>query len=171
MATEHENTPHRVLDVQETAESEREIVFERTVDAPRSLVWEMWTQPHHIEKWWGPRGFTNTIYEMNVRVGGVWSYMMHAPDGTDYPNKVTYLEVEAPSRLVFTLSDDYEDASKNQQFESTVTFVERDGKTAVTMRMLLASPAERAQMVEFGAIEGGHETLAKLAEYLESVSQ
>ena len=171
MTAEPENAAHRVLDVAPTPESEREIVFERVVNGPRETVWEMWTQPQHIEKWRGPYGFTNTIYEMDVRVGGVWRYMMHAPDGTDYPNKVTYLEVEKPSRLVFTLSDDYEDISKNQQFQSTVTFVERDGKTAVTMRMLLASAAERAQLVEFGAVEGGHETLAKLAEYLESVSQ
>ena len=70
--------------------SNRELVMTRVLDAPRDLVYEAWTNPRHIAQWWGPKGFTNTIHEMEVKVGGVWRFIMHGPDGTDYPNKVVF---------------------------------------------------------------------------------
>ena len=78
--------------VEDTVEdtANREMVITRTVDAPRALVWQAWTQPQHIAAWWGPDGFRTTIHAMNVTVGGVWRFMMHGPDGTDYPNRIVY---------------------------------------------------------------------------------
>lgn len=72
----------------------------------------MWTDPKHIA-WWGPNGFTNTIHEMNVKPGGVWRFIMHGPDGTDYPNKILFIEVVKPERLVYTHGSD-EDNDPNQ---------------------------------------------------------
>ena len=74
-----------------------EIVTTRLLNAPRALVFEAWTDPHHVAQWWGPNGFTNTIHEMDVTPGGVWRFVMHGPDGVDYPNRIVYIEVVNPS--------------------------------------------------------------------------
>ena len=79
--------------------ADREIVITRVFDAPRELVWEAWTNPEHVVQWWGPRGFTTTIHEMDVRPGGVWHQTMHGPDGADYPNKSIFVEVVKPKGL------------------------------------------------------------------------
>ena len=73
----------------------------RVFNAPRKMVFDAWTDPRQVAQWWGPRGFTTTISEMDVRPGGVWRLVMHGPDGTDYKNKVVYLEVAKPERLVY----------------------------------------------------------------------
>src|SRR5207253_3226800 len=70
-----------------TPTAEREIIATRIFEAPREVVFRMWTDPNHIVRWWGPNGFTTTMQEMDVRPGGVWQFIMHGPDGRDYPNK------------------------------------------------------------------------------------
>lgn len=102
---------------------------------------------------------------MDVRPGGIWRFVMHGPDGVDYPNRVVYEEVVKPERLVYMHGSDNED--EPGQFQATVTFAEQGGKTTLTMRMLFQSAAERDKNVEFGAIEGGNQTLERLAEHLE----
>jgi len=146
--------------------ADREITGERMLDAPRELVWMAWTDPKHVAQWWGPNGFTNTIHNMDVRPGGVWRFMMHGPDGTDYPNKVAFIEVERPSRLVYWHGDD----KQPEQFHVTVTFEESGGKTKLTMRSVFRTKADRDFKVEkVGAIEGMKQTLAHLEEYLEGM--
>ena len=71
--------------------SDREIAATRIFDAPRDLVWRAWTDPQQIVQWWGPNGFKTTTYQMEVKPGGVWRFVMHGPDGTDYQNQVTFL--------------------------------------------------------------------------------
>ena len=147
-----------------TANEKREIVITRTFDAPRERVWQAWTDPKQIVKWWGPTGFTNTLYEMDVNPGGVWRHMMHGPDGTDYPNKVVYSEVVKPERLVYSLGDGVEGSSC--QFHVTVTFEEvSKNKTHVTLRMLFKTEEERHKVAEY-AVQGGNQTFARLAEHL-----
>lgn len=150
------------------ATSDREILFTRFFNAPRELVFKAWTDPKHIAQWWGPKGFTNTVQEMDVRPGGVWRLVMHGPDGVDYPNKIVYIEVVKPERVVFDHSSG--EAGDSGQFRVTVTFAEQAGKTKLNMRMLFRSAAERDKAVkEFGAIEGGNQTLDRLAEYLAKI--
>jgi uncharacterized protein YndB with AHSA1/START domain len=84
--------------------SERGIVLTRVFDAPRELVWDAWTDPKKIVQWWGPRGFTTTIREMDLRPGGIWRHTMHGPDGTDYPNKSKFIEVVKPERISYSHS-------------------------------------------------------------------
>src|SRR5262245_19065426 len=81
--------------------SDREIVLSRVFDAPRALVFKVWTDPTHLAKWWGPRGFSTTTERMEVNPGGQWRFCMHGPDGRDYQNLITYREVSPPSRLVY----------------------------------------------------------------------
>ncbi len=70
-----------------------EIKITRIFEAPLKTVWEAWTDTKQVEKWWGPRGFTITTHSKELKVGGIWHYTMHGPDGTDYPNKTLSLEV------------------------------------------------------------------------------
>jgi uncharacterized protein YndB with AHSA1/START domain len=140
--------------------TDREIVITRVFDAPRELVFEAWIDPRHIGSWWGPRGFTTTIYEMDARPGGIWRFVMHGPDGVDYQNKIVYLEIAKPERLVY----DHGDEADAGHFRVTVTFAERGNKTELTMRSVFKSAAERDEVVtKYHAIEGGNQTLDRLA--------
>ena len=146
----------------------REIVITRVFDAPRELVFDAWTDPKHVPHWWGPNGFTITVHEMDVRPGGVWRFIMHGPDGVDYPNRIVYDEIARPERLVYTHGGESEDDPA--QFQTTVTFAEQGAQTRLTMRALFRSAADRDRVVkEYGAIEGGNQTLARLAEHLAKI--
>jgi len=153
------------------ATSDREIIITRDFDAPRELVWEAWTNPEHVVKWWGPHGFTTTIEEMNVRPGGIWKHVMHGPDGTDYPNKSIFTEVVKPERIVFTHGGAKEGGPETE-FVATWSFDALDeGKTRVTIRMVFPTAEQRDKVVKaYGAIEGGKQTLERLAQRLTEMS-
>jgi uncharacterized protein YndB with AHSA1/START domain len=143
----------------------REIVVSRVFDAPRDLVFDAWTHPSFLEKWWGPRGFTTTTHAFDFRQGGGWTHTMHGPDGKDYPNRLVYDEIVRPERIVDTHHGGVDGVRAD--FHRTVTFVARGDQTEVTIRMLFASAAERDAVVEkYGAVEGGKQTLMRLGEHL-----
>lgn len=143
------------------ATADREIVTTRVINAPRDLVWKAWASVSHLSQWWGPNGFTTTTSAFDFRAGGVWRFVMHGPDGRDYQNRIRYTEVIKPERIVLE-HDDGADVPEIR-FHNTVTFVESGGKTTVTMRAVLPTVAARDRVVkDFGAIEGGQQTLARL---------
>ncbi|MEJ0088460.1 MAG: SRPBCC domain-containing protein [Limisphaerales bacterium] len=146
---------------------DREIVITRDFDAPRELVWEAMTNPKHVVNWWGPRGFSTTIETMDFRVGGVWKHVMHGPDGVNYPNEKVFKEIVKPEKIVFSHGGRRE-GGPSVDAVATWTFDEvASGKTKVTLRMVFPSAKERDFVVkEFGAIEGGKQTLERLGEYL-----
>ena len=144
---------------------DREIAATRIFDAPRELVWKVWTDPEHVGKWWGPNGFTTTTHSMEVKPGGVWRYVMHGPDGRDYRNKVTYVEVTEPERLVYEHGTDKDTEPVNHHV--TVTFRDEGGRTRVDMRMVFASAEARTHVIEtYGAFEGLKQHLGRLEAYL-----
>ncbi|HEY1107374.1 MAG TPA: SRPBCC family protein [Opitutaceae bacterium] len=145
-------------------DSAREILVTRIFHAPRELVFSAWTDPRHIANWWGPRGFSTTTHEMDVRPGGKWRLVMHGPDGTDYPNLITYREVVRPERLVYTHVGNTE--KDPHTFVSTATFEELGGgKTRVTLRAVFQSPEERDFVVKtYDALEGARQTIERLGE-------
>jgi uncharacterized protein YndB with AHSA1/START domain len=146
--------------------SDREIVLSRVFDAPRELVWEAFTNPAKVVKWWGPTGFTTTIEKMDVRPGGTWKHVMHGPDGTDYPNKSVFLEIVPPARISYGHTGGKK-GDAGAMFVATWTFEDVGGKTRLTGRMVFAIAAARDHVVRvYGAIEGGRQTLARLGEYL-----
>jgi uncharacterized protein YndB with AHSA1/START domain len=152
----------------DSSTADREIVLSRDFDAPRELVFQAYTDPRHVNAWWGPDGFTNTLQEMDVRPGGRWRFIMHGPDGTDWPNRITYREVAAPERLVFDHGEDVDDDPG--AFHVTITFDDLGNRrTRVTQRMLFATAAQREGVISFGAVELGNQTLRKLAEYLKTM--
>jgi uncharacterized protein YndB with AHSA1/START domain len=150
--------------------ADREIVIERVINAPRELVFEAWTDPKHLEKWWGPNGFSTTTHEFSFKPGGVWFHTMHGPDGTDYPNEVYYETIIPPERLEYGHGGGDEVGVNDAQFHATVTFEDLgDNKTKVTMRSLFQTAKQRNHVVEkYGAIEGGHQHLANLEEYVQT---
>ncbi len=144
--------------------TDREVVVARTIEGPRPLVFEAFSDVKHLAHWFGPNGFTTTTHRFEFRLGGVWDYIMHGPDGTDYPNYVVYREIVPPERIVF---DHGSRADDPKSFVSTVTFVERGPATEVTMRAVFKTKAMRDEVVDrFGAIEGGKQTLGRLAGYI-----
>ena len=150
------------LDSQLAGATDRELLTVRMLDAPRELVWQAWTEPERVAQWWGPDGFRNTMHEMDVRPGGAWRFIMHGPDGTDYPNEILFTEVTAPARLVYS--------HVAPPFESTVTFDDVGGKTVLAMRLRFPTAAEYRQAVErYGAVEGAKQTLGRLGEQLKKV--
>ena len=155
---------------QTESSSEREIVLTRMVAAPRELVWKLWTEPEHVPRWWGPTGFTTTTQEMDVRAGGRWRFTMHGPDGRDYPNLITYLEVEEPARLVYQHGGEV--GLEPVNFKTIVTLEElAPGRTRVTLHSIFPSAKARDFVVrEYGAIEGGKQTLARMAEHATSLA-
>jgi uncharacterized protein YndB with AHSA1/START domain len=149
------------------AGSDREIVVRRTFDAAPEVVFDAFTDPEGIVRWWGPSGFTTTTEEMDVRPGGVWRQAMWGPDGTRYPNRLRYTAVERPRRLAW-IHD--EDAEGSPAFDVEVRFeAEPGGRTAVTLRQTHPTVEARDRVVrEHGAIEGGKQTLTRLAALVET---
>lgn len=143
--------------------SDREIVVFRIIEGPRRLVFEAYTDVRHLAHWWGPNGFTTTTHAFEFRPGGVWDFIMHGPDGPDYPNRIEWREIVPPERIVYLHGESDDDP---RAFVSTVTLVERGGATEVTVRAVFKTKAQRDEVVErYGAIEGGKQTLGRLAAY------
>lgn len=147
---------------------DREIVLSRVFDAPRELVFRAWTEREHFTRWFGPKGFSTVMYEHDARVGGRVRFDMIGPDGTRYTNRLDFLEITRPERLIFDHSSDKDDDA--HKFRVTVTFdSQSDGKTVVTMRQLHPNKARRDAGIGFGAVELGYQTLDKLAAHLREI--
>jgi uncharacterized protein YndB with AHSA1/START domain len=147
--------------------SDREIVITRLLNAPRELVFQAWTDPKHLINWWGPKGFTNTFQEVDITTGGTWKFIMHGPDGVDYPNVILFQEIIKPERLVYVHGDDKDPS----QFTVTITFEAVGNKTNLTMRSVFRTAAERDFVIkEFKAVEGGNQTLDRLEKELSTMA-
>jgi uncharacterized protein YndB with AHSA1/START domain len=151
------------------ATSEHEIVISRVIEGPRRLVFEAYTDAKHLAHWFGPNGFTTTTHRFELRPGGVWDFIMHGPDGTDYPNWVVWKEIVPPERLVWEHGQREGDP---KAFLSTVTFVDRGRATELTLRSLFKTRQQRDEVVErYHAIEGAEQTLGRLAAYIDQQSK
>ena len=144
----------------------RSIIGTREFDAPRELVFSVFTDSKHLAQWWGPDGFTTTTSKFEFRKGGVWRFVMHGPDGRDYENRVTFDEIVAPERIVYRHGggDDVEPV----QFATVITF-EEIGKnhTRLTWHGKFPTAAERTHVItKYGAAEGLVQNLARLGAYV-----
>lgn len=149
----------------DTTSDPRAIVGTREYDAPRDLVFSVFTDPSHLAQWWGPNGFTTTTLSFDMRPGGVWRFVMHGPDGRDYQNRITYEEVVRPERIVYRHGggDDVEPV----QFRQTITFEDLGGRTRIVWRGDFPSASERDRLIkEYGAATGLAQTMARLADYV-----
>lgn len=140
-----------------------ELYINRVFDAPVKMVWDAWVDPKQAGQWWGPRGFTLTTKQKDVKTGGTWTYTMHGPDGTDWPNVTKFLEVEKYSRMVY---DHGGNENQPPMFRVTVNFTEVGGKTKMEMTMALPTAEAAAEAKKFIRKAGGDSTWDRLAEYL-----
>lgn len=148
----------------EHALSDRELAISRLIEGSRDTVFAAFTEVRHLSQWWGPTGFTTTTSTFEFSEGGVWEFMMHAPDGTDYPNWIKWIEIRPPERIVLRHGERSDDP---EQFTTSIEFEERPDGTEVTLRTEFQTKALRDKAIEhFGALEAGGETLRSLAEYV-----
>jgi len=153
----------------QSATADREIVISRVIDAPRALVFEAYTEVRHLSQWWGPEGFTTTTGSFEFRVGGEWDFAMHGPDGTDYQEWISWTEIAPPERIALLHGESRGDPNA---FESILTFAPDGAATRIEMRAVFPTKVLRDAAVEnYHAIEGGQQTLGKLAAYVSEISR
>jgi uncharacterized protein YndB with AHSA1/START domain len=149
----------------------RELVLVRILDAPRELVFKLWTDPHHLAQWWGPKGFTNPVCELDARVGGAIRVHMRASDGTVFPMGGAVEEIVPPDRFVFTstahAADDGEPYLVNR---NTVTFEDLDGKTKLTLHVRVVKAAPEAEDALGGMDQGWSESFERLLDLAASAA-
>jgi uncharacterized protein YndB with AHSA1/START domain len=137
----------------------REVVNSRVLDAPRERVFRAFSDPAQLARWWGPDGFRNTIDAFDLVPGGAWRLTMHGPDGTEYPNESTFLEVVAGTRVV------YRHLRPMHRFDMHMSYADEGGGTRLTWRMRFESDAE-ADRVRALVTPANEQNLDRLAAHL-----
>jgi uncharacterized protein YndB with AHSA1/START domain len=150
----------------ESAASKYDLVLTRVFAAPRELMWKAWTEPAQLARWWGPKGFTNPVCEADARAGGAIRIHMRGPDGTIYPMTGRFVELVEPERIVFASAA--LDAEGKPMFEvhTTVTLVERSGKTELTLQARVTSMTDVAPQFLKGMEQGWSQSLDRLANFV-----
>ncbi len=160
---------------------DRELVITRVFDAPRNLVFKVWTEPEHIKNWWGPKPFTAPRCEVDLRPGGAYVYVMRSPDGQEFPVQGTFKEIVKNEKLVYT-DDMYKQADfwkmmiggkvgsdvdfSTVQLIVTVTFEDQGAQTKFTLVTRFVTNGLRDAMVGMQMAEGWTSSLQKFAEEL-----
>ncbi len=122
----------------------REFVHSRLIDAPREKVFQAIADPRHLARWWGPNGFNSTFEVFDFKTGGIWRFVMHGPDGTDYPNRNVFRDTEPPERVVV------EHLSDEHHFVLTITLTAEGNKTRVRWHQVFDTAPHRDQVAAFG---------------------
>ncbi|MEO5776806.1 MAG: SRPBCC family protein [Flavobacterium sp.] len=132
-----------------------EIVSSRIINFPTELVFKAWSEPNHLKKWWGPKGFTNTFNEFDFRVGGKWSFIMHGPEKGNYPNEVEFIKIEKPNLIAWK-------RYSKPLFQILATFEELPGdNTKIVFKMLFSSVEECNKLKPF-VVDKNEENFDKL---------
>jgi uncharacterized protein YndB with AHSA1/START domain len=135
--------------------SEWEIVSTRVFDVPRDLMFRAWSDPIHLARWWGPRGFSNSFELFDFQPGGRWRSVMRSPEGNNYQHLCRFASIEPPERIVF-------DHLSGPMYRVTVTLTDLGLQTRVRFRMLFETEDECAAMKPF-ALEANEESFDRLA--------
>jgi uncharacterized protein YndB with AHSA1/START domain len=152
--------------LQVTTPTDREIVMTRVFDAPRGLVFDAFTRPELLRRWFGPRGCSLVVSEVDLRVGGSFRFVLRDPGGKDLGMRGVYREIVPPERSVHIESfDDYPGESV-----VTTTLVEQGDKTLLTATILYPSREVRDMVIQSGMQHGAAESYNKLAELLAGMS-
>jgi uncharacterized protein YndB with AHSA1/START domain len=144
----------------------REIVMERIFDAPRELVWKLWTDPALIPRWWGPANLTTVVDRMEVKPGGVWRFLQRDGSGNEYAFHGEYREIVPPERIVATFN--FEPIGPGHELVEVVTLEDHGGKTRLTSRAIYRSIEDLEGMLRSGMEEGATETMNRFAELLQA---
>jgi uncharacterized protein YndB with AHSA1/START domain len=146
-------------------DSDHEINIARLLRHDIGMVFEAFSNPAGLAAWWGPNGFTTTTRSMDFRVGGSWDYVMHGPDGTDYPNHVRYTAIVTNRMIAY---DHGTHADHPALFKAIISFVAEGKMTRVNLRLILRDAGQRPHFISFGAVEGGYQNLARLDAWLDA---
>jgi uncharacterized protein YndB with AHSA1/START domain len=150
-----------------TTPTDREVVLTRVFDAPRHMVFDAFTKPELLKRWFGPRGWSLVVCEVDLRVGGAFRFVLRGPDGRDMGMRGVYREIAPPDRSVHMESfDDF----PGVESRVTTVLVERDGKTTFTATVLYPSQEVRDAVIQSGMEHGAAESYDKLAEMLAAVA-
>lgn len=155
-----------------TEPANRTVVVSRVFDAPRTLVFTAFSTPEHLAQWWGPKGWTLPVCNVDFRPGGIWHYCMRGPDGEDAWGRAVYREIVAPERVVYV--DSFSNAEGEMvpgmpEMVITMTFTEHDGKTTLTSHAQFASDADLETVLAMGMVQGLTETWDRLEAHLAHV--
>lgn len=150
---------------------EQELVLTRVFDAPRELVFKVWTDPKHVARWWGPHGFTNPVCELDLRPGGAILIHMRGPDGTVYPMTGVFQDVVRPERLVFTSAALDSDGKPMFEVLTIVTFADEGGKTKQILRARVIKTTPQAAPYIAGMEQGWTQSLERLTAYVATQSK
>jgi uncharacterized protein YndB with AHSA1/START domain len=154
-----------------TIPDDRKLELERVLPAPPELVWTMFADPYHLARWWGPKGFTNPVIEMDFRVGGRWHHVMRGPDGRDYPADSEFIEITRPERIVYRnrqLDDAVFAGNPPPSFLRVITFTDLgNGTTLLKLEAYFDTAENKAAVVRRGFAAGTLESWEKLVAHLE----
>ncbi len=151
-----------------TFPSDREIVMTRVFDAPRQLVFEAWTKPEHLVHWFGARGWSLTICEIELRPGGTYRFVWRGPEGEEMGMGGVYREILPPERLVSTES--FVGCVPGKESVNTMILEERNGKTTMTTTIVYPSAEVRDAVIQSGMERGVGESMDRLAEHLQTMA-
>ena len=152
-----------------TLPSNREIVLTRDFNAPRRLVFEVWTTPEHVTRWWaGCDDNALTVCEIDLRVGGAWHFVVRGPDGQEYPFKGIYREIVAPERLVYTQIFDVGPYARSEALVSVI-FEDLGGRTRMTETILHPTKEARDEHLRSGVETGTSASLDRLEEIVQGL--
>lgn len=147
-----------------SATPENEIISSRVFPAAPEAVFNAFADPKLLAQWWGPQGFRNTINEFDLRPGGAWRLVMHAPDGADYPNESEFVAVDPPRRIVFVHQ------RPMHRFTTTMTFEPLAGsQTRLTWRMVFDDRREVEKLGSF-LVAANEQNFDRLAAVLATTS-
>jgi uncharacterized protein YndB with AHSA1/START domain len=164
MHEERETSMKNTGTLKVTTPTDREIVLTRIFDAPRRLVFQAFTKPELLKRWFGPRGWSLVLCEIDLKVGGTFRFVLRGPDGKEMGMRGVYREIVPPERSVHMESfDDYPGES-----QVTAVFTEQGGKTTLTATVLYPSQEVRDAVIKSGMEHGAAESYDRLAELLES---
>lgn len=144
--------------------ADRKIVTTRIFNAPREIVFSAWTNPELLKRWWGPKGFTNSFYEFDLRPGGNWKFTMHGPDGGNYQNESVFVEINEPEKIILN-------HVSNPHFQLTACFEEAgQGKTKLIFEQLFET-VELYNKVKIFAVDANEENMDRLQDVIKTIDK
>ena len=153
---------------------EQELVLERQFAAPRTLMFQLFTQPEHLKRWWAPQPFTIPVCTIDLRPGGIWHYCLRSPERQDHWARSVYNEIVPPEKLIYTSTLADEQAKPIEglpEHLTTVIFIEEAGKTRVTARVQFTNAAALSVAINMGMLQGLSMTWNYLGGYVQELQE
>ena len=147
-------------------QAERGLTVTRVIPAPPELVFQAWTDPEKLAQWWGPKGFTNPVCEMDVRPDGALRIEMRAPDGAVYPMRGVYQEIVEPERLSFTSAALDPEGAPLFEVLTSASFLERGSKTILRVQTRIVKSTPAAAPYIKGMLLGWTQSLERLETFM-----